>query len=295
VFSTSQTAPNGAVRIGGLWFARRRPLDGPLGSELLARGFAAGRPGEGPAAPRAAAVRDLHAAYVRAGAQWVAADTFLMPGGARGAATAAGLCRNALRSARTAAPGLPVVLSLGPGGSAAGYRDLIRAAAAAADAGADLVLLETFVHLVEALEAVRAAVGVAAARRRLPPVVVLVVPDAAGRMLGSGEPVANAARTLVDAGAAGVGLNCQPPEILRPAVAEMAAAALPPGVPLIVRPSAGIPARVGETWRYPWAPEPWADAVAALQTCGADLLGGCCGAGPAHVASLARALGSEHS
>ena len=52
-------------------------------------------------------------------------------------------------------------------------------------------------------------------------------------------------------------------------------------------PSAGLPDEAG---RYPYEPDAFAQAVAAYTAAGlVDIVGGCCGTTPAHIAALARA------
>ena len=267
------------VQVGKLAFDPCRPLDGPTGSELLARGAALGEPLEAENRERqgAAVLRAVHGAYAASGAQWITANSFL----AHAAPDARRSVVEAVALARSAVDGLPVAASFGPGAaSPACYKDL---ACAAVVAGADLILLETFLSVAEAVAATRAAASVGA------PVVTLMVFDERGRTLEGGERAGDAARFLSEAGAGAVGANCQEPDGLHRAVEEMAAAAMP-WVPIVARPSAGIPRQDGESWVYPWAPGAWAEATAALRACGATLLGGCCGAGPAHIAALARRL-----
>lgn len=272
----SPSAAPDRVCVGGLFFSSNRPLDGPMGSELLARGGLLGEPLTRWTRSRPDAVQTVHAAYAAAGAQWVTTNTFLahaLP------EEAPALVREAVALARSAAPSLPVAVSLGPGGASHGYA---RLAGAAADAGADLLLLETFTVLSAARAALGAVVGVGL------PVAVLLVFDERGQTLEDTAPARWAAAALAEAGAAAVGANCQPPDALGRCVAEMAE--ISPLVPIIVRPSAGIPRVDGESALYPWLPETWAAATLALQRAGAALLGGCCGAGPAHIRALARLL-----
>lgn len=269
----------------------RRPLDGPAGSERIARqsgGGAATHAGSPlsfcPNPPEHDAVtRAIHADYLSAGAQCVTADAFLAPF-APDRAVAVQQVRHAVALARGVAGELPVFLSLGPGGSPAVSADLARAGA---DAGANLLLFETFVRADEAASTLQAAAKATGGNVAL---AASLVVDADGQTLTGREPVVQATRWLIEAGASAVGLNCQPPDLLPGPVAAMAAVARPARVPVLVRPSAGIPVRVGETWVYPWAPQAWTRVTSVLRRHGADFVGGCCGAGPAHIAALAAAL-----
>ncbi len=270
-------ADGATVRLGNVRLDPSRPLDGPVGSELIARGALPHDPPVSWNRERPEAVRAVHRAYVDAGAQWVITNTFL----AHAALDAGLLVRDGVALAREAANGLPVVLNLGPGRSVA-PADYAVYCRIAADAGAALVLLEAF-PVADAVAVLRAALPAGL------PVVVLGLFDVCGRALLQGkESAGNVARILAKAGAAGVGVHCAEPSGMVNAVTEMAASSLP--VPIIARPSAGIPVFRGERWVYPWAAARWAQATVALREQGAALLGGCCGAGPAHIAALAARL-----
>jgi 5-methyltetrahydrofolate--homocysteine methyltransferase len=72
-------------------------------------------------------------------------------------------------------------------------------------------------------------------------------------------------------------------------VEELLAAA--PGVPLWIKPNAGIPRVVGDEVVYEAGPEELARHLAAYAERGVRVVGGCCGSTPAHVAAIAAALG----
>jgi methionine synthase I (cobalamin-dependent) len=264
-------------------FSALRPLDGAMGTELLARGAVLEEPLTRWCGTRPEVVRAVHRAYAAAGAQALTTNTLL----AWREPDSIALTRRAVSLARETAPALPVFVSAGPGGKPDDY-------AALSGTGGDLILLETFTRISEAEAAVRSAV-----QGRDVPVVALLVIDTDGRTLGDSISASEAGPRLVKAGATAVGVNCQPPDILFAAIKSFAAD-LPADVPLILRPSAGIPGRHDKTEgdMCSWVPEVWADAVARLATeAGRNgfrpvLVGGCCGAGPAHIAALAPFLKS---
>jgi methionine synthase I (cobalamin-dependent) len=69
--------------------------------------------------------------------------------------------------------------------------------------------------------------------------------------------------------------------------------ALPPpdeDLPLAVFPSAGLPVECDGRLDYPISPERFGREGVALARRGVRLIGGCCGAGPAHVRALVRSL-----
>jgi 5-methyltetrahydrofolate--homocysteine methyltransferase len=85
----------------------------------------------------------------------------------------------------------------------------------------------------------------------------------------------------VAAGAVAVGVNCVEPGAALARLSGWARRSLP--VPFIARASAGLPGALKP-------PQAYAAALSPAVEAGARLVGGCCGAGPAHVAALASLL-----
>ncbi|MDO4491918.1 MAG: homocysteine S-methyltransferase family protein [Lachnospiraceae bacterium] len=154
---------------------------------------------------------------------------------------------------------------------------------ALAEAGADLLVAETMLCVAETEVAVKAAAAVC----DLPIMCTLTVSEN-GRALFGGTAV-EAVETLQELGAAAVGVNCSVgPEQLKTIVADMKAVAK---VPVIAKPNAGLPKTKGDgTVYYDMEPELFASSVGELITCGADLVGGCCGTSPAYIAALAKQI-----
>jgi 5-methyltetrahydrofolate--homocysteine methyltransferase len=63
-----------------------------------------------------------------------------------------------------------------------------------------------------------------------------------------------------------------------------------PGVPILVTPNAGQPVNEGGGLRYPESPEAMAGYVPGFIEAGANIIGGCCGTGPAHIAAIRDAI-----
>ena len=61
-------------------------------------------------------------------------------------------------------------------------------------------------------------------------------------------------------------------------------------MPLIAKPSAGLPAMVDGRAVYDCSPEAFASCVPAMLDSGVMIFGGCCGTTAAHIAALRRAL-----
>jgi 5-methyltetrahydrofolate--homocysteine methyltransferase len=203
--------------------------------------------------------------------------------------------RRAAELAREAVGGDVLVAgSLGPTGHLADplgplTRDLAvttfaEQARALTDGGVDLLVLETFFSLDEGLWAVE---GVQSASD-LPLVVSYSFDQGTKTMMGlTPTQVVEAFAPL---GIAAVGANCgkslDETDLI---VDELVAAG--DGLPLWVKPNAGVPRMVGDQVIYDAGPEDLAAHVARYVERGARVVGGCCGSTPEHVAAIANALG----
>jgi methionine synthase I (cobalamin-dependent) len=238
-------------------------------------------------------VRKIHAAYRDAGAGLLTTNTFQAH---RLALERVGLAdrleminRTAVTLAREAAEDrCYVVASIGPPGrrlSTLGNRSFGEAVKAYREqmaileaAGVDGFLLETFTDLLELQAALQAARDVT----RLPVIasVALVGAQVEERLL-TPEAAAQFAEAM---GAKAVGINCVEPRETARALSRMQGAT---SLPFVARPSAGLPDTYGS---YQVTPEEFSRWGRALLGAGANLLGGCCGTTPAHIAALARLL-----
>lgn len=266
-------------------------LDGPMGTELAARGVPTPPPGWSAYAleTRPEVVRAVHAEYVRAGAELHRANTFrtqprVFPDRfVELARVAVSLAREA-GAVRVAGSLSPVEDCYRPdlAPSAAEARRTHRAVAEALrDAGVDLIVCETFPHAGEALVAVEEA-----ARTGLEAWVALTAgPDAT---LMTPEALEHAARDAARAGAVAVLVNCTAAARTLPYVERLSRV----GVPFGAYANAGAE---GEGLGWGADPASAADAYAELASrwidAGASIVGGCCGTGPTHVAELARRFG----
>jgi 5-methyltetrahydrofolate--homocysteine methyltransferase len=233
-------------------------------------------------------VEAVHAAHAAAGAEVLLTCTFNLarldlagPGldGAQVARRAVAVARSVRARAVAGCAGATGLT--GPGGRRPSAGEFLERYDAAfrslAAAGVDLIWVETQTDLGEA----RAAL--AAARRTGLPVVVtaFLLPDAGGMTAPDGTPGVEFLAALWRDGAAAVGVNCVAPDASLARCVAGIAARVP--IPLVVKPNAGLP---GE----PAGPASFAAAVAEAARAGATLVGGCCGAGPAHLRALGRAL-----
>ena len=153
-----------------------------------------------------------------------------------------------------------------------------------ADAGVDLILVETQNSVREA------AAAAAAARATGLPFVVSFVTDGAGRLL-SGEPIADAAHALLPLSPDALGINCVPAARLSADLTVLAGAA--PGLPPAAYGNLGLPAE-GPGWAFTEGldPEAYAEAARGWLELGARLVGGCCGTTPAYTRAVAGLIAS---
>ncbi len=275
-------------------------LDGGLGSMFIAAGLEAGRAPEWWTVEFPDRVTAVHRKYVEAGSDIIHTTTF---GGSPPKLADAGLegrCREvnmaAVRLAREATDGYDTLVAgdVGPSGKLfapmgdATEQQLLDAfteqMSAMAEAGADLISIETMYDLREALAAVQAA------KETGLPVLASMTFDAKKRGFFTmvGDRLVPSLTALHEAGAHAVGCNCsvQPEQML--AMIDEAAGAV--DAPLVAQPNAGQPRPTpsGEIV-YDATPEPFARDLAEMVRRGARVVGGCCGSTPEfiHAARLA--------
>lgn len=235
------------------------------------------------------AVADIHAGYVRAGAEMITTNTF----GANahkleGRATVADVYRAAAANARAAgaryvAGGLgPIGVLLEPLGTLpfeAAYRIFAEQVRAVVEAGCDIVLIETMTDLREAKAAVLAAKDFS----DLPIFASMTFGEDGRTFLGT--PPGVAAAVLSSLGAHVVGVNCSlGPKELEPVARELVRCAR---CPVVVRPNAGLPHVVEGRTVYDVEPAEFAAVMERIMEAGASVVGGCCGTNPAFTAELA--------
>ena len=266
-------------------------LDGGMGTQLQTRGLQPGQKPELAALEMPDTLTAIHADYARAGADILLANTF----GANAKKLAGCPCTveqvvsASIACARSAAAetGALVALDIGPLGELlvpagtlrfedayAEFAQVIRAGAAA---GADLVFLETMTDLYELKAAILAAKENCAL-----PVFTSMSFESRGRTF-TGCTVESYAVTAAGLGADAVGINCSlgPKEILP--FAQRLCRSVPAGVPVFVKPNAGLPNPDGS---YNLNAEEFAAEMKAYASIGVSMVGGCCGTTPDFIAKL---------
>lgn len=243
-------------------------------------------------------VCELHRRFAEAGSDLVLTSTFgathlrLADGPLAGRAAEVNV--RAAELAREAVGGDHLVAgSLGPTGQLIEpYGPLTRGACLAAyaeqarsltDGGVDLLVFETFFALEEALWAVEAAQGAS----ELPIVVCFSFDQGTRTMMG--VSAADVVASFASLGVAALGANCgRSLDDTDAIVADFLNADA--GLPVWVKPNAGVPRVVGDAVVYEAGPEALAAHLRCYVDQGARIVGGCCGSTPEHVAAIARAL-----
>lgn len=257
---------------------------------------------------------DIHEAYLQAGADIVSTDTFN--------ANALSLsdqmldfyvydiCKTAASIARTAAdkytllnPSKPrfVAGSIGPGNRSASISPDVNDPAARAvtfdqlsqayydqarglvDGGVDLILLETFFDTLNVKAAIFAVEKLAKERKKPIPIMVSgTLTDTGGRTL-AGQTVEAFYASVHHGNVISVGLNCgHGAELMRPYIERLSAVA---ACAVSAHPNAGLPDNEG---RYGETPEMMAATIEGYLSAGLlNVVGGCCGTTPMHIAAIA--------
>ncbi|MFN5244466.1 MAG: homocysteine S-methyltransferase family protein [Novosphingobium sp.] len=185
-------------------------------------------------------------------------------------------------------------LSLSPDVNDPGYREIDwdelvdvyrEQAAALVEGGADFILIETV------FDTLNAKAGIMAVReverelgREVPIMLSMTLTDLSGRNL-SGHTVEAFWYAVRHARPLTIGLNCSfGATQLRPHVRSLSAIA---DAAIMVYPTAGLPNELGQ---YDELPEETAALVREWAEAGqVNVLGGCCGSTPAHIAAIAKA------
>lgn len=266
-------------------------LDGGMGTLLQECGL---KPGELPETwnlTKPEAVKDIHKAYLEAGADIILANTFganALKFGAQVEAIVAAGVQNAKAAVAECGKDALVALDMGPTGKllkpmgALDFEDAVtlykEVAMAGEKAGADLIVIETMSDTYE----LKAAVLAAKEATKLP-IIATVIFGENEKMLTGATPEAVVALLeglRVDA----IGMNCGlGPKQMKPIFAKIAACA---SVPLVISPNAGLPRSEQGRTVFDVTPEEFALDMAELVGMGAWIVGGCCGTTPAHIKAL---------
>lgn len=268
-------------------------VDGGMGTMLQAAGLTGGEAPERWNRTHPETVAEVHRAYLAAGCDIVTANTF----GATGARFGAELQKVIQAGVKLARQGVEeaghgfAAFDMGPTGKLlAPYGELPfqeavslyrQAAAWGAEAGADLIIIET---MGDPYEMKAAMLGAREACDL--PILATMMADVNGRLL-TGGTVETMAVLLDGLGVTALGLNCGlgGPEML-PLLRRIRRVT---ERPLLCSPNAGLPRMEGGRTVFPAGPEAFAQAQRELAQAGAWLLGGCCGTTPEHIRAMVAA------
>lgn len=280
-------------------------FDGGMGSLLQERGLAPGELPETWNLLHPEVLVEIHRAYLEAGANIMTTNTFganrlKYPEGGQWALeelvraavenAAEARCQyeeNCRREGRQCQPSF-IALDLGPTGKLLKpYGDLEFEAAVAlyqevvktgAEAGADLILIETMSDSLE----VKAAVLAAKENCSLP-VFATMAFDEKGKLLTGGD-VESVTALLEGLRVDALGLNCGlGPEQMAPIAQRFMKVS---STPVIVNPNAGLPRSEGSRTVYDINSDQFAQKMREIAEMGVFMMGGCCGTTPEHIRKL---------
>ncbi|MDP9178174.1 MAG: bifunctional homocysteine S-methyltransferase/methylenetetrahydrofolate reductase [Gemmatimonadota bacterium] len=243
-------------------------------------------------------VREVHRAYVRAGAEIIETNTF---GASRTKLTPYGLesqvheINRAAASIARAEAGENVLVAgavgplgirlepYGPTSLEEARKVFVEQITGLKEGGADIFLLETFADIQEIEQALLAA-------REVDPSIPVIaqMTITADCRTPYGVSVEDIARTLDALGADIIGLNCSVgPQLILEAIEKMVKVTRKK---LSAQPNAGMPREVSGRSMYMASPEYMATYAHHLVQAGAKIVGGCCGTTPEHIAAIVEGI-----
>lgn len=274
--------------------------DGAMGTFLQAKGL---QPGESPEAwcvSHPDAVKSIAEAYIAAGSDIVETDSF---GGTTYKQREFGLEGQVdefnRASARLAKEAMCdkgyVAASVGPTGQIVEdeggdvteedlYNAFKQQVVALAEGGADALCIETMSSISEAVQAIKAAKE----NTKLPVICTFTFePGAHGFRTMMGVSPTRAAEEAVEAGADIIGANCGNGIANMIEITKELRAAVP-NAPILIHANAGMPVFEGGKTVFKETPADMAARVKELIDAGANIIGGCCGTTPEHIAAMAK-------
>lgn len=272
-------------------------LDGATGTNLQRRGLPVGTPSDLWVMDQPDKVFQLYCEFVNAGSDIILTNTF---GSSRLHLLHAGISERfeqtnlrAVELAQQAVKGTETLVagSMGPLGEMLeplgtlsetnAEAEYAAQARQLAQAGVDLLVIETQFDLTEAKAAIRGARSVSDL-----PLVCSFSYDRGTRTMMGVKPT-QMARELAESGVTALGINCgKSLDDNLKALNELRAAT---NLPIWFKPNAGLP-HTGENnlVEYDVTPEVMGSHVLAWINAGARLVGGCCGTSPEHLAAIAQ-------
>ena len=276
-------------------------LDGGMGTEIKRRGIAAGSSELSVAAmvDSPGAIREIHEDFIRAGAAVIITNTYICNSGklARIGWDESGMSRinemavKAAIEARSTFPDRDVVIAGSLGPLSQSYNpdavhpyekclsDYRAQARILANAGVDVILVETCTKIHEAVAGVTAAVELGM------PAWAGFVSDAQGRVK-SGESILDAQTAVKDAGASVMFINCCQVSEVTAAFEHLHGNE---EMPLGAYAQGAVYEGSGWDFEESMSPEQYLSHAVEWARLGARAIGGCCGTATEHITALANA------
>lgn len=272
-------------------------FDGGMGTLLQEEGL---KPGELPETwniTHADIITDIHKKYIESGSDIILTNTF----GANALKfhdescslkeivyTAVGHAKRAAGEAQTAGRTIYTALDIGPTGKLLkpmgdldfedAYKTFSEVMIYGAQAGADLIHIETMSDTYE----LKAAVLAAKENTSLP-VFVTTIFDERGKLL-TGADVPAVVALLEGLRVDALGINCGlGPRQMLPILNQILQYT---SLPVIVKPNAGLPKQIQGKTCYDVHPQEFAATMQEVVNQGAAIIGGCCGTTPEHIKAM---------
>ena len=284
-------------------------LDGAMGTELIARGIEVGKCNDYLNIEQPDIISDIHLSYFEAGSDAVITNTFgankyalrrhgfseevikINKAGAQIARRAAGQERYVLGDIGPSGDFLEPLGTLKAGDLKEAY---VHQSSSLLDGGVDGFIIETMTAIEEATVAIEAVKSIGSDL----PILASMSFDKAGNDFKTmmGVDVEAAVEKIVSLEIDAVGFNCgtislegyiELAEKFVSAVRAMSA-----NVIIYAEPNAGKPELVDNRAVYKVSPVDFATAIEKIYKFGVNILGGCCGTGPAHIRATADKLKS---
>lgn len=280
-------------------------LDGAMGTQLIARGVKVGTCNDYLNIESPDTIFDIHRAYLKVGSDAVLTNTFgankyalgrhgfsdkvkeINTAAAQIARRAAGEEKYVLGDIGPSGDFLQPLGNLKPEECKEAFAEQAKALLAG---GVDGFIIETMTALDEitiAIEAVKSVCDLA--------VFASMAFDKAGedfRTMMGVDPASVVAQITVP-GVDAIGFNCGGLNMEQYVeLAVVYASEVKGQVPLLAEPNAGLPELVGDKVVYKVSAEEFAAAAEKIHSVGINIIGGCCGTGPAHIKALAERLKS---
>ncbi|MCF7886302.1 MAG: homocysteine S-methyltransferase family protein [Candidatus Marinimicrobia bacterium] len=271
-------------------------FDGAMGTMLIEKGLDSDKVSEHCNLHQQEIVKEVHQAYLNAGAEILTTNTF---GGSRLKLAKAGLADkteeiniNAAKIAREIAKdNILVAGDIGPSGymlQPLGVKEpeeisdnYAEQAEALINGGADVILIETMFDLNEILAALKGVKSVTDV-----PVFTTMTFEKKpqGFVTVMGNQVEESLKKLLDLGADIVGANCSIGSQEMVELAKEIRRVI--DTPIMVQPNAGMPETEGDQIIYPEDADVFSDNMASIKNFGVEVIGGCCGTAPQYIEKI---------